>query len=324
MWEVTNGMLLLQVALSVCLSAFCPFEWLSFGLSPTLITVSMSKCQTLFSCLSVYSSICLLPVFQPACLLSVSMSVYWVICLDGCRFECLLYSSVCLSVCLFVCLFVYRSVSLSTGLFVCQSVIWFVCCYVWSWVWRSQSIPFLHIVGHLTRQSMSSSNLTTLEFLDDLKQGWGVKYGPTLQSCGLDDLDDAQDLSEGDLNQLLVGRALRAVSVPTLHVAWIVKRVYLFNKQLQSSNPFFLPATTITISLHPTTACMARSFPTTCAISTNDREDSVLESTMLSKSKLGLIPNVVTSNIYPSLLFLHRQLWYTSRCDLPRISEGIA
>jgi hypothetical protein len=75
---------------------------------------------------------------------------------------------------------------------------------------------------------MSSSNLTTLEFLDDMKQGWGVKYGPTLQSCGLDDLDDAQDLSEGELNELL-GRALRGVNAPTLHVARIVKRVYLFN-----------------------------------------------------------------------------------------------
>ncbi len=115
MWEVTNGMILLQVALSVCLSAICPFESLSFGLSPTLITVSLSKCKTLFSCLSVYySSICLLPVFQPACLLSVSMSVYWVVCLDGCRFECLLYSSVCLSVCLSLCL--------SVCLFVCVSV----------------------------------------------------------------------------------------------------------------------------------------------------------------------------------------------------------
>ena len=53
-----------------------------------------------------------------------------------------------------------------------------------------------------------ASNFTTPAFLDDLKQGWGVKYGPTLQGCGLDDLDDAQDLFEGDLDGLL-GRALR-------------------------------------------------------------------------------------------------------------------
>jgi hypothetical protein len=45
-----------------------------------------------------------------------------------------------------------------------------------------------------------ASNFTTLAFWDDLKEGWGVKYGPTLQGCGLDDLDDAQDLSEGDLD----------------------------------------------------------------------------------------------------------------------------
>ena len=140
---------------------------------------------------------------------------------------------------------------------------------------------------------MSSSNLTPQEFLDDLKQGWGIKYGRTLQSCGLDDLDDAQDLSEGDLNDLL-GRALRAVGAPALHVARIVKRLYFFNncQEGNTSNPLFLPATTITISLHPNTACMARSAPTTCAISTNDREDSVLESTMLSKSKPGNMRNV--------------------------------
>jgi hypothetical protein len=90
---------------------------------------------------------------------------------------------------------------------------------------------------------MSSSNLTTLEFLDDLKQGWSIKYGPTLQSCGLDDLDDAQNLSEGDLNQLL-GRALRAVSASTLHVARIVKRLCLFNNsdQGKTSNHFFFPS----------------------------------------------------------------------------------
>ena len=78
-----------------------------------------------------------------------------------------------------------------------------------------------------------------------MKQGWGVKYGPTLQSCGLDDLDDAQDLSEGELNELL-GRALRAVSAPTLHVARIVKRVYLFNNSNQA-----IPQTLFSYLLQP-------------------------------------------------------------------------
>jgi hypothetical protein len=43
---------------------------------------------------------------------------------------------------------------------------------------------------------MSSSHGTTEQFLNDLKPGWGTKYGPTLQASGLDDLGDAQDFSE--------------------------------------------------------------------------------------------------------------------------------
>jgi hypothetical protein len=76
------------------------------------------------------------------------------------------------------------------------------------------------------------ANFTTLAFLDDLKQGWGVKYGPILKECGLDDLDDAQDLSEGELDGLL-GGALRAKGAPSLHVARIVKRLYLANSSNQ-------------------------------------------------------------------------------------------
>ena len=127
MWEVTNGMLLLQVALSVCLSAICSFESLCLCVCPTLITVSMSKCQTLYSWLSVYSSICLLPACLPACLLSVSMPVYWVVGQDGCRFECLLNSSVCLCVCVLVCLFVCLCIGLLVCLRVCLSICPLVC-----------------------------------------------------------------------------------------------------------------------------------------------------------------------------------------------------
>jgi hypothetical protein len=155
---------------------------------------------------------------------------------------------------------------------------------------------------------MSSSNFTTLQFLDDLKQGWGVKYGPTLQGCGLDDLDDAQDLSEGDLDGLL-GRALRAIGAPTLHVARIVKRLYLVNntKQGNTSNPFsLLPATNITIALNPNTGRLSRSAPTTCARSTNDRADSALQSSMVSESKPGNMPNLkpnLTSITYSLKIF---------------------
>jgi hypothetical protein len=85
-----------------------------------------------------------------------------------------------------------------------------------------------------------ASNFTTHEFLDDLKQGWGVKYSPILQECGLDDLADAQDLSQGELDEQL-GRALRAKGAPTLHVARIVKRLYLANSSNQGKLfvPFF-------------------------------------------------------------------------------------
>ncbi len=52
---------------------------------------------------------------------------------------------------------------------------------------------------------MSSSHGTTEQFLDDLKQGRGAKYGPTLQASGLEDLGDAQDFSQVELNDLLGG-----------------------------------------------------------------------------------------------------------------------
>jgi hypothetical protein len=77
--------------------------------------------------------------------------------------------------------------------------------------------------------------MSTKRFLDDMKQGWGVKYGPTLQALGLDDLDDAQDLTEVDLKELL-GGPLRAAGVPPLHVTQIVKRVHLINSK-QSNTP---------------------------------------------------------------------------------------
>jgi hypothetical protein len=81
------------------------------------------------------------------------------------------------------------------------------------------------------------------QFLDDLKQGWAGKYGPTLQTLGLDDLDDAQDLTEADLKEQL-GSPLRAAGVPPLHVAQIVKRIHLINsKQGNTTNPDpFLPS----------------------------------------------------------------------------------
>ena len=88
---------------------------------------------------------------------------------------------------------------------------------------------------------MSSSHGTIEQFLDNLKQGWGAKYGPTLQASGLEDLGDAQDLSQMELNDLL-GRALRAVGAPPLHVARIVKRLYIINnKQGHTTNPYSNP-----------------------------------------------------------------------------------
>jgi hypothetical protein len=84
---------------------------------------------------------------------------------------------------------------------------------------------------------MPSSNLSTEEFLDDMKQGWCVKYGPTLYALGLDDLDDAQDFSEFELEELL-GAPLRAADAPPSHVARIVKRLYLINsEQGNTTNP---------------------------------------------------------------------------------------
>ena len=77
---------------------------------------------------------------------------------------------------------------------------------------------------------MSSSHATTLAFLEGLKPGWGSKYGPTLEASGLEDLGDAQDLSEVELNDLL-GRALLSAGAPALHVARIVKRLYLMNNK---------------------------------------------------------------------------------------------
>ena len=68
------------------------------------------------------------------------------------------------------------------------------------------SVPLLFSFCY--RDSMS-----IVQFLDDLKQGWGAKYGPTLQASGLEDLGDAQDLSQMELNDLL-GRALRAAGTP--------------------------------------------------------------------------------------------------------------
>jgi hypothetical protein len=89
---------------------------------------------------------------------------------------------------------------------------------------------------------MSSSNLPTKQFLDDMKQGWAVKYGPTLQALGLYDLDDAQDLTEVDLKELL-GSSLRDAGASPLCVARIAKRIYLINsKQGDTTNPKPLPS----------------------------------------------------------------------------------
>jgi hypothetical protein len=83
---------------------------------------------------------------------------------------------------------------------------------------------------------MSSSNLSTTQFLDDMKQGWGVKYSPVLQALGLDDLDDAQDLTEVELKDLL-GVSLRDAGASPLMVARIVKRVYLINSKQGNTIP---------------------------------------------------------------------------------------
>ncbi len=95
---------------------------------------------------------------------------------------------------------------------------------------------------------MPSLHLSTNVFLDDVKQGWAVKYGPTLQALGLDDLGIVQDLTEVDLKEQL-GSPLRAAGVPPLHVAQIVKHVHLINsKQGNTTNPYPYPQlTTITL-----------------------------------------------------------------------------
>ena len=77
---------------------------------------------------------------------------------------------------------------------------------------------------------MSSSHGTIVQFLDDLKPGWGAKYGATLQAWGLEDQSDAQDFSERELNDLL-GRALREAGAPPFHVARIVKRLFIINNE---------------------------------------------------------------------------------------------
>jgi hypothetical protein len=77
---------------------------------------------------------------------------------------------------------------------------------------------------------MSSSNVSTTEFLDNLKLGWGLKYGPTLETLGLNDLDDAQDLTE-DLLKEILGSPLRAVGAPPIHVARIIRQVYAVNSK---------------------------------------------------------------------------------------------
>ena len=76
---------------------------------------------------------------------------------------------------------------------------------------------------------MSSSNVSAREFLDNLKLGWGLQYGPTLETMGLNDLDDAQGLSEDLLNEIL-GSALRAFGAPPIHAARIITQVYAVNQ----------------------------------------------------------------------------------------------
>jgi hypothetical protein len=125
-------------------------------------------CATTTICLSVCLSV-VLPVFLAACCLSVSLSLF---------------------------LSIGIPVGLSFDLSVCysMSVIIYMFSFAYTKVWAL----------HFSRESMFSSHHgTTEEFLDDLKPGWGAKYGPTLQASGLEDLGDAQDLSEVELNDLL-------------------------------------------------------------------------------------------------------------------------
>jgi hypothetical protein len=137
-----------------------------------------------------------------------------------------------------------------------------------------------------------ASNFTTAAFLDDLKQGWGVKYGPILQECGLDDLDDAKDLSEVELDGLL-GRALRAKGTPPLHVFRIVKRLYLANSSNQGTLfvPFFLISNNHTQQArHSYTGNLAKAAHTTFAITNNDRANVAVRSSMASGSEPRTMP----------------------------------
>ena len=85
------------------------------------------------------------------------------------------------------------------------------------------------MIGHYFRQIMSTSNVSVRDFLDNLKLGWGSQYGPTLETLGLNDLDDAQGLTEDHLKEIL-GSPLRAVGAPPIHVARIITKVYAVNQ----------------------------------------------------------------------------------------------
>ena len=99
--------------------------------------------------------------------------------------------------------------------------------------------------------------------MDNLKLGWGLQYGPTLETMGLNDLDDAQGLSEDLLNEIL-GSALRDVGAPPIHVARIITQIYAVN---QTGFNFF-----------------------------SGSDKSMLQNTMLSKSEPGNSNNLYTSS----------------------------
>jgi hypothetical protein len=85
------------------------------------------------------------------------------------------------------------------------------------------------MIGHFFRQIMSTSNVSARDFLDNLKLGWGSQYDPTLEILGLNDLDDAQGLTEDHLKDIL-SSPLRAVGAPPIHVARIITKVYAVNQ----------------------------------------------------------------------------------------------
>jgi hypothetical protein len=61
---------------------------------------------------------------------------------------------------------------------------------------------------------MPSSGFSAIEFLDSLKAGWGLQYGPTLHDVGFNDIDDAKGVSNDELEELLKGPLEKAGALP--------------------------------------------------------------------------------------------------------------